>query len=90
MKQREDIKHEDGPFAGLSSGDVVYVIYDGAPTALMQITSVKQHALEGTEAGIKCRVTMVTPRDLRFYADLGQNRQTVLRPIKLRKVQGQI
>jgi hypothetical protein len=85
MKQRDDILHKDGPFQGLSTGDLVYVIYDGAPTALIRLTRVKQHALEGTEGEYKCRITMVTPRDLRFYAELGPNRETVLRPITLRR-----
>lgn len=83
---RKDIIHEDGPFAGLSAGDLVQVLYDGAQAALIQITQVNRHSLEGIEGGFKCKVTLVSLWDLRFYAELGPNRQTVLRPISLRKV----
>ena len=83
MKQ---VLHQDGPFAGLRPGSLVRVIYDGAPAALMVVARVKQHAIEGAEGEIPCRVTLVSPTDLRFYAELSPSRQTVLRPVTIREV----
>jgi hypothetical protein len=85
---RADYQHDEGPFKGISSGDVLQVNYDGAQAALMQVTRVKHHAIVGTEGAIKCKITMVSPVDLRFYADLTPNRQTCLRPISIRKMEG--
>lgn len=87
-KVKKYVVHTDGPFRDILPGDLLRVVYHGAPTALMRVTRVKQHALIGHEGGIACKVTKVGDRELRFYAELGPNRQTVLRDVKLAKVKG--
>ena len=86
IKQRQDVIHGDGPFADFRSGDVIRVIYHDAPTALMIITRIKAHSLEGLDGESKCKVTIVSPTELRFYGEIGPNRQTVLRDVALHLV----
>jgi hypothetical protein len=83
---RESIFHIEGPFAGLKPGDVISIVYHGAPTSLMRVTKVRNYSLEGLDGEFKCRVTIVTPTELRFYGELGPNRETVLRGIRIEKV----
>jgi hypothetical protein len=79
--------HESGPFAGIVPGDLIRVIYHGAPTALMLIDSVKQYSIHGMDGTQPCKITMVSPTDLRFYARLSEVRETVLRQISIVKIQ---
>jgi hypothetical protein len=80
------VDHPEGhPFHGIAAGDLIRVIYDGAPAALLQVTEIKQHSLKGNDGDFHCRVTVVSPNDLRFYGKIDARRTMTLRPIKLRK-----
>jgi hypothetical protein len=87
MKERKSIYHTEGPFAELRPGDIVQVLYKDEPVAIIQISRVKQHALEGNDADFKCKVTIVTPKELRFYGSDNPIRQIVLRGVCLVKVE---
>lgn len=63
-------------------GDILRVIYHGAPTSLMQVTKVNKHSIEGLDGEHRCKITKVSETDFRFYVELGPNRQTVLRNIR--------
>lgn len=68
----------------VSKGDILRVIYHGAPTALMIVTKVNNYSIEGLDGETKCRITLVgISTELRFYAELSPNRQTVLRHVKV-------
>jgi hypothetical protein len=86
MTERKSVYHSEGPFAELRPGDVVKVVHEGDTVAIMQITRVKQHALEGNDADFKCKVTIVTPKELRFYGSDDPVRQMVLRGVSLVRV----
>jgi hypothetical protein len=86
MTERKSIYHIEGPFAELRPGDIVQVTYHNETVATMQISRVKQHALEGADGDFKCRVTIVTPRELRFYGSTDPTRQFVLRGVTLVRV----
>lgn len=83
---RPDVKHAEGPLAGVRRGSILQVIYDGAQAALVEVTRVKAHAIECREGEIECKITVVSPRDLRFYAKLSPVRTSCLRPIQIREV----
>ena len=87
MKERKSIFHTEGPFAELKPGDIVQVIFKNEPVAVMQINRVKQHALEGSDGDFKCKVTIVTPKELRFYGNADPVRQLVLRGVSLVRVE---
>lgn len=86
MPQQPKVSHLTGPFAGIKEGDVLQIIYHEAQAALMKVTKVKLHSLEGLDGEIKCRVTLATANELRFYATLSPVRERVLRNVRLIKV----
>ena len=86
MKERKSIYHTEGPFADLKPGDIVQVVFKDEPVAIMQINRVKQHAIEGNDGDFKCKVTIVTPKELRFYGSTDSTRELVLRGVILRVV----
>lgn len=82
---REDVVHNFGPFQGIKTGDILQVMYQGEQIALVRVTRVKAFAIECYEGESKCKITMVTPKDIRFYADITPLRATVLRNISFSK-----
>lgn len=86
---REDVVHESGPFQDIRSGDVIRVIYEEMPAAHVLVTRVKQHALLGMDGDSNCKVTIVSPTELRFYGALGPNRTTALRNVQVVKISEQ-
>ena len=86
MKERKSVYHTEGFFADLKPGDIVQVVFKEEPVAVMQINRVKQHAIEGNDGDFKCKVTIVTPKELRFYGSTGPTRELVLRGVILRIV----
>jgi hypothetical protein len=78
------VAHQTGPLAGILPGDVVRVIYHGAPTSLLVITKVKEFSIEGKDGEYPCKITLVGS-ELRFYGPIINNVQSVLRNVRLVK-----
>jgi hypothetical protein len=81
------IEHTSGPFAGLKAGDAVRVIYHEAPTELIQLTKINNYSIEGKAGEFACKVTLVgANNEMRLYITVAENRERVLRGVRLVKV----
>jgi hypothetical protein len=49
----------------------------------MQVTKIKEHSISGLDGDQKCKITQVSPTELRFYAEISPNRESVLRDVKV-------
>ncbi len=89
MRARLATIHTEGPFTGIAPGDALRILYHGTTAALITVTRINHYSLEGKDGEFPCKVTIVGPLqfapELRFYAELGPNRQTVLRDVRIRK-----
>lgn len=82
------VKAKPTKFPGIGPGDVLSIIYHGAQASLIQVTKVNQYSVEGRDGEASCKLTWVSERDMRFYASLGPNRQSVLRPVQYQLLDG--
>ncbi len=80
--------HSEGPFADIALEDLVGIRYHNAPAVLMRVTKINKHSIEGYDGMHKCKVTIVSPTELRCYCELGPDRQSVLRDVKLERLKG--
>jgi hypothetical protein len=75
-------------FNDYKTGDIVSVIYHGAQCALVKLSEIKDWSMKGYDGEEECKITKVgISSELRFYATIGPNRQSVLRYVKLVKVE---